>query len=204
MSAQRILKLGGLIAGVIMIAFGIVSIVLGVDARDTVRTEIDRELIVGSPDMSPAEIKKSATEAGLTGVSFPTCDVADKKITTGDDARCFAQYMRIHALESSAGLTYAQMGRFALATDPTDTKGTNDVAVAAKDEKGKPIANGPRNTWVTETALATALNVSFMAERLGLFTIIIGIALLLAGIGFIILSLAVLDLAGTATVTETT
>ena len=59
---------------------------------------------------------------------------------------------------------------------------------AAEDEDGNPIPNGPRNTWVTETALATALNMSYMAEQLGLFAIVVGVALLLAGIGFIILA----------------
>lgn len=175
-----------------MIAFGIGSIVLGVDARNTVETEVQRELIVGSPDMSPDEIEKAVQEAGLSNVTIPSCDVAEKKINNGADARCFAQYMRIHALRSSGGNTYAQMGRFASAANPSDPKGTSDEAAAAKDETGKPIANGPRNTWVTETALSTALNVSYMAEKLGLFTIVIGIALLLSGIGFIILALGVL------------
>lgn len=192
MNRQSILKLGGIVAGIIMVAFGVVSLALGINARSTVGTELKRELIVGSKDMSPVEIKKAVAEAGLTNVSIPSCNVSEKKIQNGADARCFAQYMRIHALESSGGNTYAQMGRFVLAADPSDAKGTSDEALAAKDDKGKPIANGPRNTWVTETALATALNVSYMAEQLGLFTIIIGIALLLSGIGFIILALAVL------------
>ena len=192
MDMRRILKIGGLVAGVVMIAFGVGSIALGVDARSTVTTELKRELIVGSADMSPIEIQKAVQEGGLKNVPIPSCNVADQKIDTGADARCFAQYMRVHALESSGGLTYAQMGRFASAATPTDAKGTNDQAAAAKDAQGKPIANGPRNTWVTETALSTALNVSFMAEKLGLFTIVIGIALLLSGIGFIILALGIL------------
>lgn len=190
---QRILKIGGLVAGVVMIAFGIGSIALGVDARSTVTRELKRELIVGSPDMSPVEIRKAVTEAGLKDVPIPSCDVADDKITTGAKARCFAQYMRIHALESSGGLTYAQMGRFASAANPTDPKGTNDAAAAVKDAAGKPVSNVPRNTWVTETALSTALNVSFMAEKLGLFTIVIGVALVLSGVGFIILALGILN-----------
>jgi len=82
------------------------------------------------------------------------------------------------------------MGRFVAAADPSSPKGTSDEAAAVKDEKGKPVANGARNTWVTETALATALNVSYMAQQLGLFTIVVGIALLLSGVGFIILALA--------------
>jgi hypothetical protein len=118
----------------------------------------------------------------------PSCDVAGQEITNGDEARCFAQYMRIHALESSAGLTYAEMGRFVAAADPSDPAGTNDDTAAAQDESGRPVSNAARNTWVTETALATALNVSYMASRLALFGIVVGIALILTGIGFIILA----------------
>ena len=96
--------------------------------------------------------------------------------------------MRIHALEASAGLTYAEMGRFA--TESGDAKGTNDPAQAAKDDKGQPVSNSARNLWVTETALSTALNVSYMAEQLSLFSLVVGIALLLAGVGFVVLAYA--------------
>lgn len=186
---KRIFEFGGVAASIVLIAFGIGSLVLSVDARNTVGTELTREFIVGSPDMSPAEIRKAVQEAGLTNVPIPSCDVAEKAITTGADARCFAQYMRIHALESSGGATYAQMGRFASAADPSDPRGTSDEAAAAKDESGKPVSNAARNTWVTETALSTALNVSYMAEQIGLFGIVVGLALLLSGIGFLVLTL---------------
>jgi hypothetical protein len=175
-----------------MVAFGVGSLVLGINARSTVRDELQREFIVGSADMKPDEIEKAVQEAGLRDVPIPSCDVAEEEIDTGSDARCFAQYMRIHALESSGGNTYAQMGRFVSAADPDDPKGTSDEAAAAKDENGRPISNTARNTWVTETALSTALNVSYMAEQLGLFSVVVGIALLLSGIGFIILALVVL------------
>ena len=115
--------------------------------------------------------------------------VAGKTIDNGDRARAFAGYMRIHTFEATKGLTYAQMGRF------LDAKGnpTNDETKAAKDAKtGQPVENGLRNLWVTETALTTALNVSYMAQQLALFGIVVGVALLLSGIGFVILSLAVL------------
>ena len=45
-----------------------------------------------------------------------------------------------------------------------------------------------RAVWVSETAFATALNVSYMAEQLALFGMVVGIALLLSGIGFIVLA----------------
>jgi hypothetical protein len=196
MRTRRILELGGIAAGVVMLAFGIGSLVLGISARNTVGEELTREFIVGSPDMNPAETEKAVTQAGLRDVPIPSCDVADKAITTGGDARCFAQYMRIHALEASGGNTYAQMGRFAAAAAPDDPKGTNDEAAAAKDASGKPISNGGRNTWVTATALSTALNASYMAEQIGLFSVVVGIALLLSGIGFIILAVLVLGGSG--------
>ena len=192
MNTRRILELGGIAAGVIMVAFGIGALVLGINAHNTVGDELKREFIVGSPDMNPTETEKAVQEAGLTDVTIPSCDVAEKEIKTGSDARCFAQYMRIHALESSGGLTYAQMGRFVAAADPNDPAGTSDEEAAAKDESGEPISNSARNTWVTETALSTALNVSYMAEQIALFSVVVGIALLLSGIGFIILALAVL------------
>jgi hypothetical protein len=192
MNTRRILELGGIAAGVLMVAFGIGALALGINARNTVGDELKREFIVGSPDMTPAETERAVQEAGLRNVEIPSCDVAEKEIKTGSDARCFAQYMRIHALESSGGNTYAQMGRFVAEANPNDPKGTSDEAAAAKDESGEPIPNDARNTWVTETALSTALNVSYMAEQIALFSIVVGIALLLSGIGFIILAFAVL------------
>jgi hypothetical protein len=59
-------------------------------------------------------------------------------------------------------------------------------------ENGQPVANPARELWVTETALTTALNMSYMAENLALFGIVVGVALLLAGIGFVVLALVVL------------
>jgi hypothetical protein len=95
--------------------------------------------------------------------------------------------MEFHALEATDGKRYSEMGRFITASG----KETNDEAAAAKTPEGRPVENGARNLWVTETALSTALNMSFMAEQLSLFGIVVGIALLLAGIGFLILSLLV-------------
>ena len=80
---------------------------------------------------------------------------AGEQVTTGDQARAFAKIMREHTLESTGGLTYAQMGRFQSADDPTIPQGTNDPAAAAKDDNGQPVSNGARNIWVTETALTT-------------------------------------------------
>ena len=184
----KALRIGGFISGAILVAFGVVVIVLAINAHSTVTDSLKDEKIVGSADMNPSDIEAAMKEAGLSGVDVPSCDVADEEIDTGSEARCFAEYMRIHALEASGGLTYAEMGRFA--TENGDAKGTNDAEQAAKDDQGQPVSNSARNLWVTETALSTALNVSYMAEQLSLFSLVVGIALLLAGVGFIVLAYA--------------
>jgi hypothetical protein len=69
--------------------------------------------------------------------------------------------------------------------------GTSNPQYAQTDPKtGQPLSNGARNVWVTETALATALNTSYMATQLSYFSLVVGVALLLAGIGFIVLALS--------------
>jgi hypothetical protein len=185
---KKVLEIGGFVSGAILIFFGVAVIALGASGRSTVNSSLTQEQITGSDDMTPALIKVEATKAGLTNVTLPTCSVAGLAITSGPRARCFASYMRIHALESSGGLTYSQLPRFATA----DGKGTSDAALALKSPSGQPVGNVARDTWVTETALATALNVSFMADRLALFSVVIGFALLLTGIGFIVLDFAAL------------
>lgn len=178
MKFRRILEIGGLVAGVVLIAFGVVSLVMGMDARNTVRDSIKQEQIFfGSAD-DPA-------------VAEHASGWAEQQVLTGDQARAFALVMREHALEGSGGLTYAQMGRFLAADDPENLAGTSDPDAALKDEAGNPVANSARNTWVTATALSTALNVSYMAENLALFSVVVGVALLLTGIGLMIIALTV-------------
>jgi hypothetical protein len=189
MTKRKLFEYGGIAAGFVLIAFGIGALLMSFDARSTTRDELKREQIVGSDDMSPTGIQAGIEEAGLTGVTVPDCDVAGEPIDTGGEARCFSQYLRIHALESSGGLTYAQMGRFVAADDPENPAGTSDPEAALTDEEGNPLPNASRNTWVTATALSTALNVSYMAERLALFGIVVGIALILTGIGFLVLAI---------------
>jgi hypothetical protein len=184
---KNFLKYGGIAASVILIAFGIGSVVIGAAGRSTVRDNLAQENIVGSPDMTPKAIAAEAKAAGITGVTLPTTSVAGEKIDNGGAAHTFAKYMRIHALEASGGQTYAEMPRFAT----KDGKGTDDAA-AALQQNGRPADNPARNVWVTETALSTALNTGFFAENVALFSIVMGIALLLTGIGFLVLTLSLL------------
>jgi multisubunit Na+/H+ antiporter MnhC subunit len=183
---RKVLEIGGFVAAAVLIAFGVTAIVLGVNGRQTVQDNLKYQYITGTPDMTPAAIKAEAQKAGIYDAVkiWPTKSVAGQTIDTGSEARAFAQYMNIHALEASGGLTYAQMPRYATA----DGKGTNDVTKALM-VGGQPQDNAARNVWVTETALSGALNMAYMAEQTALFGIIVGVALLLSGIGFGVLAL---------------
>jgi hypothetical protein len=174
---RKVFEYGGWIASAVLIVFGIVAIAMGVDGRTTVRDSIKQEQIYFGNAAEDEAVAKHAEQW------------SEQQVLTGEQARAFALVMRDHALESSDGLTYAEMGRFESAANPDDPKGTSDEAAAAKSETGEPIPNAARNTWVTETALTTALNMSYMAEQLALFGIVVGVALLLTGIGFLVLTI---------------
>ncbi len=182
---KKLFEFGGVAAGVILIAFGVAAIVLGYNGKNTVVSSLKEQQIVGGADMTPTAIRDAAKAAGLPStIALPTCSVANQPIDNGARARCFADYMRIHAYESTGGVPYSQMPRYA----SPDGKGTNDITKAVL-KNGQPVDNPGRNVWVTETALSTALNMSYMADQLGNFGIVVGIALLLSGFGFIILAI---------------
>ena len=161
---------GGIAASVILVVFGAGAIAIGVNGFNEVRDEIAAQNIVAGDDA--AELTDGRLQPG-------------EQITTGAEARAFADIMEQHTLKATKGQYYAEMGRFLTASGEP----TSDEAQAAKTAEGQPVENGLRNMWVTETALTTALNTSFFAERVAVFSIVMGVALLLTGIGFLVLTL---------------
>jgi len=202
MTRDRVFRIGGIVSGIVLIAFGVVVIVLAIWGQNTVTDELKRQKITGTPDMTPSAIKESVEKAGLKNVTLPTCDVAGKPIDNGRRARCFSEYMNVHALVATGGFVYSEMGIYEAKPGTPKSQlapggGTNNTDYAAIDPKTKrPVQNAARNVWVTETALATALNVSYMASALSLFSLVVGIALLRAGVGFIGLALGLMTRRG--------
>jgi hypothetical protein len=191
---RKLFEIGGLIAGLVLIVFGAVAIYMGVNGQSTVSSQLKQQQIVGTPDMTPAGIKPEVAKAGLKNVTIPSCSVANKPINSGSRARCFAEYMQIHALEATGGYYYSQMGIYTAKPGTPKAElmpggGTENPAFAVVDATTKqPVQNGARQVWVTETALTTALNASYMADQLALFGIVVGVALLLSGLGFTVLA----------------
>jgi hypothetical protein len=167
---KKLFVWGGLAASVVLIAFGTGSIITGIDGRSDVRDTIAKENIVGTPDST----------------------IPGQKVDTGGEARAFADVIRKHTLEATGGQTYAEMDRF---LDESGKPTSDEEAAAINRETGKPVENPARQIWITETALTTALNTSYFAEQVSEFAIVMGIALLLTGIGFLVLTLGALRVA---------
>ena len=177
MNKRRMLEWGGVLSGLVLIVFGVVAITMGVNAKSTVTDNLKAEQIYYADAAKDPTVPKQ---------------YSGQLVDSGAKARAFAKMMRGHTLESTSGKTYSQMGRFQAADGKGSDGigGTDDPKAALIDAKTKqPISNSARNLWVTETALTTALNVSYMADQLASFGVIVGVALLLTGIGLVILAL---------------
>jgi hypothetical protein len=160
---RKLFQYGGIAASIVLVAFGIGALYMGIDGRGYVRDNLAAEKIVGTDDST----------------------IPGQLVDTGSEAQAFAKIMRHHTLEATGGQTYSEMGRFLDANG----KATNDEKSAAiSPQTKKPVENGLRNMWINETALTTALNTAYFAEQVATFAIVMGIALLLAGLGFGVLS----------------
>ena len=143
--------------------------------------------------------------AGVYIRSFVGEQLTSQQITTPEDASIpntpvtnmatalsMANIIQHHASESGKGLTYAQMGRFAV--EGGDPAGTNNAEQALKDANGKPVANAARTTQLTAASLVTALSLSAMAIGASYGAIALGVGftalgIVIAGLGYALLGL---------------
>ena len=130
--------------------------------------------------------------AGIYIRSFVGQQLAAQQITTPEDASIpnapvtgmatalsMANIIQHHAAESGKGLTYAQMGRFAV--ESGEPAGTNNADEALKDANGKPVANQARNTQLTAAGLVTSLSLSAMAIGAAYAAIAMGVGFTVLG-----------------------
>jgi hypothetical protein len=143
--------------------------------------------------------------AGFYINNFVIDELASQNITTPEDASMpnvpvnsiasalsMADIIQHHAADSSNGLTYAQMGRFAV--EDGNPAGTNDAKAAKLDANGKPVANQARNTQLTASGLVTSLSLSAMAIGAAYGAIALGLGFLVLGIVVVGLGYALLGL----------
>ena len=179
---RKLFEIGGAVATVVLIVFGVASIVMGVNGRNTVQDSLKQEQIVGTPDMTHDRDRGRGEEGRPAGID-QAADRRHRRQADRHRRRGHAPSRRTCGFTRSrrpAASPTAQLPRYATA----DGKGTNDPTKALTSERPAGRQPGPRNVWVTETALSTALNASYLAENVALFGIVVGVALLLTGIGF--------------------
>jgi hypothetical protein len=146
-----------------------------------------------------------AAGAGIYIRTFVGQQLAAQNITTPEDASIpnapvngiatalsMADIIQHHAADSANGLTYAQMGRFAV--ESGDPAGTNNEDEALTDATGKPVANQARNTQLTAASLVTSLSLSAMAIGASYGALALGIGftvlgIVIAGLGYALLGL---------------
>jgi hypothetical protein len=105
MSDRKWLRVGGYISGGVLIVFGIVVIALGIWGISFTRDHLQDEGIVFGPASDPAVAEHAEKWAG-------------EQVKTGSQALAFANVMREHTLESTNGLTYAEMAATSRPTIP--------------------------------------------------------------------------------------
>jgi ABC-type antimicrobial peptide transport system permease subunit len=124
--------------------------------------------------------------------------IPNTPVTDIPTALSMADIIQQHAAASSNGLSYAQMGRFAV--ESGDPAGTNNPDEALLDPAGNPVPNQARNTQLTAASLVTSLSLSAMAigASYGAIALGVGFALLggvIAGLGYALLGLITPDVA---------
>jgi hypothetical protein len=170
MNALRLFPKMVIVVGIAFALAGVVAAGAGIYIRAFVGQQLAAQNIITPEDAS-------IPNAPVTGIAT---------------ALSMANIIQHHAAEGSNGLTYAQMGRFAV--ESGDPAGTNSADEALKDANGKPVANQVRNTALTAASLVTSLSLSAMAigASYGAIALGVGFAVLgvvIAGLGYALLGL---------------
>lgn len=130
--------------------------------------------------------------AGQNIVTPGDASIPNTQVTDIPTALSMAEIIETHAARITGGLTYAEMGRFAVPDG--DPAGTSDPEEALRDDAGNPVPNGARDTQLTAASLVTSLSLSAMAFGVAYGVIALGIAFVLLGIVVVGLGYALLGL----------
>ncbi len=161
----------------LVIAIGIIFALVGVIAAGTgfyTRSLIGEQLA-----------NQNITTSG--DASIPNTPVTDMAT-----ALSMAEIIQVHAAKFSGGLSYAEMGRFAV--ESGDAAGTSNSDEALKDANGNPVANSARDTQLTAAGLVTSLSLTAMAIGISYGAIALGfgfslLGVVIAGLGYALLGM---------------
>jgi hypothetical protein len=159
-----------MLLGLVFAGAGVYTMYRGFDAKSEVKDQLVAQDIRTTPDAPD-----------LVGIA------GGLQVNSAFRAQKMADIINHHSLEATGGLTYSQMGRFAVASG--DPAGTNDETKAVKGADGKPVANPLRNTQFQASALRTSLYTSVMAFNVA--DLVVGLGLMILVLGFAVGGLGV-------------
>ena len=131
---------------------------------------------------------------GAGGAIYTYNQAVAQNVTTPDDAVITeapvrgpftmwaqADIINTHQLESTEGLYYAEM--------PRQIPQLDEAGNPVLDETGAQVmvSNPARATWITATALISALNLGILAYALATFAVVVGLAMIGSGVTFLAL-----------------
>ena len=132
---------------------------------------------------------------GAWGIFFTYTNVAQESITTPQDAnlpnkpvrgpftlKAQADIIKKHTLRMTDGKTFAEM--------PRQIPKLDEMGQLIMDQDGKPamVPNALRDTWITATALVTALHLGILTYVFSGIVLLFGFISLWTGIVFWVLS----------------
>lgn len=128
---------------------------------------------------------------GVWGIFFTYSNVARENITTPDDAsipgapvrgpftlKSQADIIRTHQLKTTGGKTFSEMPRQIPKLDASGNPVLDENGVAVM------VPNDARNTWITVTALTTALNLGIITYAFSGLILFLGLISIWTGMTF--------------------
>jgi hypothetical protein len=135
------------LTGVALIAAGPVMIYEGVHGQHEVTSQLSEQLI-------------SFPAKGSSGLPAAQAAYAGQQVTTGGQAKAYADMIETHIKEATGGKTYSQVSAAALAA-PNDTKLAGEKQTAFMGESLRGSLMGAYQAWEV-TYLVTGLGVAFL------------------------------------------
>lgn len=159
-----------IVIGVVFAVMGIAATVGGVYINQFVIDQLETQNITTPSDASIPDVQVNSIQTALS----------------------MANIIQTHAGARSNGLSYAEMGRFAV--ESGDPAGTSNADEALLDAAGNPVPNSARDTQLTAAGLITSLSLSAMAIGASYGAIALGVAfavlgVIVAGLGYALLGL---------------
>lgn len=165
----------------------------------TERTGVARRRLLAVVGILTLVVGIGSFAGGAFGAVYTWNQAATENITTPDDAifpevplrgplSMYAQaaIIETHQLDTTEGLRYSEMDRQVASVDEAGNP------VIGDDGEAVMVANAARASWITATALTTALNVGLLAYALSAFALVVGITMIASGVTFLSLRKALI------------